>query len=137
MTERAGTLEFQRTPELVNRIRGWLRLNPFSPSDIDAATAVMLKILDGKCKMTADDRVVMAALYDALGRASGPLLGADIHVLIQAGRADQSEEMKCSIYEKRVLAETMISRPVMKGFKKWIREQGLFELLSGGNNAAA
>jgi hypothetical protein len=30
------------------------------------------------------------------------------------------------IYEQRLLAETMLSRPVMKGFKAMIREQGLF-----------
>jgi hypothetical protein len=29
------------------------------------------------------------------------------------------------VYEKRVLAETMISRPVMKGFKGMIRAEGL------------
>jgi hypothetical protein len=32
---------------------------------------------------------------------------------------------KMLIYEQRLLAETMISRPVMKGFKAMIREQGL------------
>jgi len=35
--------------------------------------------------------------------------------------------MKTFIYEKRVLAETMISRPVMKGFKAMIRQQGLLD----------
>jgi hypothetical protein len=34
--------------------------------------------------------------------------------------------MKDFIYEKRVLAETARSRPVMKAFKAMIREQGLF-----------
>jgi hypothetical protein len=31
------------------------------------------------------------------------------------------------IYEKRLLAETVISRPVMKQFKAFIREQGLLD----------
>ena len=34
--------------------------------------------------------------------------------------------LEALIVEKRVLAETMISRPVMKAFKSMIREQGLF-----------
>jgi len=31
------------------------------------------------------------------------------------------------VYEKRLLAETAISRPVMKQFKAFIRETGLLE----------
>lgn len=69
----------------------------------------------------------MAALYIALDNASGPLLADDIHLLIRQGREDDSELMQNLIYEKRVLAETMISRPVMKAYKRKIREQGLFE----------
>ena len=34
--------------------------------------------------------------------------------------------MKNAIYERRVLAETAISRPVMKAFKAMIRAEGLF-----------
>lgn len=34
------------------------------------------------------------------------------------------------IYEQRVLAETMISRPVMKGFKAQIRADDLFSPLT-------
>jgi hypothetical protein len=41
-----------------------------------------------------------------------------VHHLDTAGRK--------VIYEKRVLADTVISRPAMQSFKAMIREQGLF-----------
>jgi len=40
--------------------------------------------------------------------------------------------MREHIYEQRVPAETMISRPVMKGFKAMIRAEGLFDVAHEG-----
>ena len=85
----------------------------------------MLKILDGKCKMAAGEKVVMAALYEQVKTHPGFNLGDDIHHLIARAHNHADEAMKIFIYEKRVLAETMITRPVMKGFKAMIRQQGL------------
>jgi hypothetical protein len=36
------------------------------------------------------------------------------------------EAQRQTVYERRVLAETTLSRPVMKTFKAMIRAQGLF-----------
>jgi hypothetical protein len=105
----------------------WVVENPLSPAHVDCATAVMLKILDGKCKMTTEDKLFMAWLYDSVKHRSGELLGENIHALIASSRDRLDEEMRNHIYEQRVLAETMISRPVMKGFKSMIRERGLFD----------
>ncbi|MEJ2612020.1 MAG: hypothetical protein P8179_18600 [Candidatus Thiodiazotropha sp.] len=107
----------------------WVQGHPLKPAHVDCATAVMLKILDGKCKMTEDDKSFMTLLYDAVKQCQGALLGDDIHHLIADARDRLNDERRNSLYEKRVLAETMISRPVMKGFKTMIREQGLFDLL--------
>ena len=104
----------------------WAAAHPLTPAHVDCATAVMLKILDGKCKMAGDEKAVMAQLYDALKGREGPLLGAAAHALIAQARGGLDTELRDLIYERRVLAETMISRPVMKGFKALIREQGLF-----------
>ena len=46
---------------------------------------------------------------------------------VAAARQGADEALKMAIYERRVLAETAISRPVMKAFKAMIRGQGLFE----------
>lgn len=119
-------------------IAGWVRQHALSPSDVDCATAVMLKILDGKCKMSAIEKLVMERLYDAVKGRPGWRLDADCHALIGAARGDASEALKNFIYEKRLLAETTISRPVMKAFKAMIRREGLFAgLPDDEDNASA
>lgn len=108
------------------QLAGWVERHPLKPIEVDCATAVMLKILDGKCKMDADEKVVMALLYDQVKQYPGELLGGDIHQMIAEARDDLSDRRRDAIYELRVLAETRISRPVMKGFKAMIRREGLF-----------
>lgn len=105
----------------------WVESHPLSPIQVDCATAVMLKILDGKCKMRDSEKVVMALLYDAVKTWPGQVLKPSLHSLIASARAQTDESMKTLIYEKRLLAETTISRPVMKSFKAMIRAQGLLD----------
>ena len=106
----------------------WLEAHPLSPVYIDCAVTVMLKILDGKCKMKSTEKIVMTLLYDQVKCRPGQVLDETIHPLIAAARDRKDDEaLKMLIYEKRLLAETAISRPVMKAFKAFIREQGLLE----------
>ena len=107
-------------------VRDWVASHALTPSDVDCATTVMLKILDGKCKMSEIDKIVMAQLYDAVKDRPGLRFGAEFHALIASARATADEALKNVIYEKRVLAETELSRPVMKAFKAMIRAEGLF-----------
>lgn len=109
------------------QVARWLATHPLSPAHVDCATAVMLKILDGKCKMRPTEKTLMALLYDQVRARPGALLGAAEHALIAEARASLDEAMRLRVYEQRVLAETRISRPVMKGFKAMLREQGLLE----------
>ncbi|MFZ2725559.1 MAG: hypothetical protein WAX77_04870 [Methylococcaceae bacterium] len=108
-------------------IKQWLIQNPLSAIEVDCAITVMLKILDGKCKMSLEEKTVMAALYEQIKHCPNQLLTADIHQLIANSRDCLDDNTKLFIYEQRLLAETMISRPVMKAFKAMIRERGLFE----------
>jgi hypothetical protein len=103
----------------------WARGRAFEPIHIDCITAVMLKILDGKCKMSEADKAVVSVLYDAVKSRPGKLLGDPIHTLIAEARHDLNETMCMRIYEQRLYAETMISRPVMKAFKAMLREEGI------------
>ena len=107
-------------------VAGWVQEHPLSPSDIDCATTVMLKILDGKCKMGSVDKIVMEALYDAVKDRPGQRFGNEFHALIADARRESNESLKNFIYETRVLAETELSRPVMKAFRVMIRQEGLF-----------
>ncbi len=100
-------------------------LPDFRPIEVDCATAVMLKILDGKCKMAPDEKEIMAALYDALKARPGEVLDFSLRQTIAQARENLNASKKMEIYELRVLAETQISRPVMKGFKARLREVGV------------
>jgi len=110
-----------------NHVERWLTANPLSPIHVDCATTVMLKILDGKCKMKAAEKIVMQLLYDGVKSLPGQLLDASTHALIADARKSCDEAMKSIIYEQRLLAETAISRPVMKAFKAMIRQTGLLD----------
>lgn len=107
-------------------VRAWLAAHPLTPSEVDCVTAVMLKILDGKCKMPEWEKPLMAALYDAAQGLPGQQFGASEHALIAQARTHADDTLRQTLYEHRVLAETAISRPVMKAFKAKIRDQGLF-----------
>jgi hypothetical protein len=113
-----------------DEVAHWVLAHPLTPIHVDCATAVMLKILDGKCKMRAAEKQVMELLYDEVKTQPGHLLDAAVHLLIAEARAAADDAMKNIIYEKRLLAETAISRPVMKGFKAMIRQEGLFVVIS-------
>ncbi len=108
-----------------DRVSHWVRANPLTPVHVDCVIAVMLKILDGKCRMPPDEKQVMARLYDEVRAWPHERLDARLHPLIAEARASLDEQMKVRVYEQRVLAETVISRPVMKGFKAMLRERGL------------
>lgn len=113
------------------QVMDWAVEHVLTPPEVDCATAVMLKVLDGKCKMPEIEKVIMTHLYLAVRNQQGIHLGQPIHRRIakalswkdQKGQLD--EELRNQIYETRVLAETAISRPVMKRFKARLREQGL------------
>lgn len=108
-------------------ISHWVKNHPLNSEQRDCVTAVMLKILDGKCKMCSEEKLIMTELYDQVKAQPGVLLTDEIHQLIAVARNNLTDEIKDFIYEKRVLAETAISRPVMKKFKAMIRQQGLFK----------
>lgn len=103
----------------------WALRTPLEPIQVDCVTAIMLKILDGKCKMDAAEKAAVAAIYAAIQPCPGKLLDPAVHGLIARAGVTPDASLVDEIYEQRVLAETMISRPVMKGFKAWLRAEGM------------
>ncbi|WP_027852788.1 hypothetical protein [Marinobacterium litorale] len=103
----------------------WVRKHPLSAAEIDCIIALKLKILDGKCKMNAVDKQLSTELYQHSRHLRGQHLGEAMHQLIKRADENLTPELVEEIYEHRVLAETMISRPVMKAFKARLREEGL------------
>ncbi len=100
----------------------WLKAQQLSPIEVDCVTTLMLKIIDGKCKMNSQDKTLISELYQLTQIQSGILFDDTYHQLIASALTLTSEELVDNVYEKRVLAETQISRPVMKAFKKRLRD---------------
>lgn len=119
-------------------IATWASNKLVAPLDIDCVITLMLKILDGKCKMSDADQLVASQLYDAVGqRPVHRLDAASCHALIAESRRHCDENLKMRIYEQRLLAETILSRPVMKAFKARLREAGILYHDSADRSTAA
>lgn len=103
----------------------WAQNNTLEPIEIDCVTTIMLKILDGKCKMFPQEKEAMTIFYDVTKHRTGINLGDDIHQLIRLARLGINDELREKVYEQRMYAETMISRPVMKTFKAKLRSHNI------------
>ncbi len=118
-------MQSQQANSEIEVVTAWAQSTELAPVHVDCATAVMLKILDGKCKMNEAEKVTMEILYDAVKDRSGQLLESGVHDLIATARSQPTTDLLEEVYEHRLLAETAISRPVMKGFKRMLREEGV------------
>jgi hypothetical protein len=105
----------------------WARTAPLTRSDADCTTTLMLKILDGKCKMNPREKDIITLLYDVLKTQAGGIFDDADHALIARARAGMDDGLIERIYEQRLIAETMISRPVMKAYKAMLRRSGIFD----------
>ena len=113
------------TVQKIHPAAQWAQNIELEPIEVDCVTTIMLKILDGKCKMFPQEKHVIGIVYDVIKHKSGIFLGEDIHLLIRTARLGMDEEMVENIYEQRLYAETMISRPVMKAFKAMLRKNNI------------
>lgn len=103
----------------------WALETGFDAVQVDCTTAVVLKILDGKCKMSQGEMAAIMAIYDVVHHSSAPMLGAAVHEAIRAMRTQDSDEARERIHSLRVQAEAEIPKPVMKSYKAFLRD-GLF-----------
>jgi len=110
-----------RTPALMHPATQWAHATPLEPAHLDCVTAIMLKILDGKCKMGEAEKSALTAVYDVVRERPGQGLGGEVHALIAQARQGTDNTLAASIHTWRVHAETHIPKPVMKGFKHLLR----------------
>jgi hypothetical protein len=103
----------------------WARNWNAEPIHVDCTTTVMLKILDGKCKMNSEEKQVIAVIYDVIKHLPGKLLDDSVHQLIAEARLKPDEKILEEVYEQRLYAEQMISRPIMKAYKAMLRKEGI------------
>ena len=101
----------------------WADKTVLSPSQIDCTTAIMLKILDYKCKMSYEAQEALIAIYQVVKTREAALFDAEIHALITQAEQQPTEHVVQQIHELRVYAEQTIPKPVMKAYKQFLREQ--------------
>ena len=103
----------------------WALQQVFSPTEVDCTTTVVLKILDGKCKMLPGEKTAIYEIYDVLRKGDGVLFDQQAHTSIHVARQHANDDVRQRIHELRVYAEASIPKPVMKGYKARLRD-GLF-----------
>lgn len=109
----------------------WALQQDFDTMAIDCTTTVVLKILDGKCKMLPGEKHAIMQIYDVMRSHPGDIFNENTHNAIELARMiyDKTENfgdhIMQHIHELRVFAESNIPKPVMKKYKAMLRE-GLF-----------
>ncbi|TCJ18181.1 hypothetical protein EZJ19_02795 [Parasulfuritortus cantonensis] len=98
----------------------WARRTVFAPAQLDCVAAIMLKVLDGKCKMGPADKAAITAVYDVVKGQAGESLADEVHDLIAAARQGMDADLAATVHGWRTRAEALIAKPVMKDFKAFI-----------------
>lgn len=119
--DQAEVLNKERTMVEQHPAAVWARQAALTPSDVDCITAVMLKILDGKCKMGTEEKAALTAIYEVTRGREGTLFDASVHQRIAMARHDGTGHSGPGIHQLRLQAEAMITKPVMKAFKAMLR----------------
>jgi hypothetical protein len=99
----------------------WAHDTAFETIQLDCIATIMLKILDGKCKMDETAKTALAAVYDAVRTQPGHLLGDEVHALIAQARRGADPALAEAVHAWRVRAESLIPKPAMKAFKQELR----------------
>jgi hypothetical protein len=99
----------------------WAHATPLEPVHLDCVAAIMLKILDGKCRMGEAEKAALTAVYDVVRTRPGLSLGDEVHALIAQARQGTNPALAKAVHAWRVRAETEIPKPVMKAFKHMLR----------------
>ena len=101
----------------------WAAIVGFNTEQADCTTAVVLKILDNKCKMLPGEKLAVMAIYDAVSHLSS--FDSAVHGAICKARLQTFPLESDAIHQFRIHAEALIPKPVMKQYKAFLRE-GLF-----------
>lgn len=103
----------------------WAEGSELSAEELDCVTAVVLKVLDRKCKMPADEQEAMLAIYDLLHPTPAILFDEGVHSTIDSAlqRSEIPPSLQQEIHRLRLEAEARIPKPVMKRFKAKLRQE--------------
>lgn len=103
----------------------WAMDQTFSKLEVDCTTTVVLKILDGKCKMLPGEKAAIMEIYDVVQNKTAGLFTMNDMATIELARIDPDPTVLSRIHALRVYAEQNIAKPKMKKYKARLRD-GLF-----------
>ncbi len=106
----------------------WAARQRFTPEQVDCTTAVVLKILDGKCKMLPAAQQAVVEIYGEIKEQNGEKLGNEVHQAISHTISETSSHNSEEIHRLRLHAEAIIPKPTMKRYKAMLAEA--FERMS-------
>lgn len=66
---------------------------------------------------------VVVAIYDEIKTQEGERLDASAHQLIEAARTQTTDDLRLKIHKLRIKVESLIDKPIMKAYKKMLREE--------------
>lgn len=103
-------------------LTSWARNTELSTLHLDCITAVMLKILDGKCKMGDMEKLMLMDIYNVTKTRHGELFGDETHELINTALVFGMKNLRGKVHKARMAAEAAISKPVMTSFMAMMRD---------------
>lgn len=115
----AHALQLQPTQDQ-DEIVAWAAEYDFNLSQVDCLITIMLKILDGKCKMDQQIQLNVWLVYQQAHQGRSRVFDPAIHGLIADMYQQPDPLSRKHIHELRCFAETEIPKTTMKGFKQWL-----------------
>lgn len=103
----------------------WAESSELNDEQLDCVTAVVLKVLDRKCKMPPEEQEAMLAIYDMLHPVPARHFDMAVHRIIEQALQQQTIDTATAgeIHRLRLGAEAVIAKPVMKAFKARLRRE--------------
>ena len=101
-------------------IAEWAAQTEFNLQQVHCLIAIMLKILDGKCRMDAETQYCVQIIYRNAHRGRSHLFSTDIHRFIEQ-TLQQADSLSLGfVRELRLYAESAIAKTRMKRFKQYL-----------------
>ena len=96
----------------------WASKIRFNSRQLDCLTTLMLKILDGKCKMEQSVQDLVVVIYQSTVKEHVELFDPAVHEFIWEVRKQRNPVTSRQLHELRLYAEQAIPQLVMKQFKR-------------------
>jgi len=102
----------------------WAKTYDFDEIELQYATILALKILDGQCKMDYDNYNLFMSAYDGICDKTASPLNKKVHRIIALARSDDpiipKAQYKEAIHALRVAMMQDMDKSTMKAFKELV-----------------